>query len=82
MFIDLIRKGYRRIDLSSVPLKWVKVWNMLYHPRKNQFNSLPLRKLLSDLGTIDVKEFMNKFLVSSVSNVDNIILDKIYNILF
>ena len=72
---------YRRIDLSSVPLKWVKVWNMLYHPRKNQFNSLPLRKLLSELGTIDVKEFMNKFLVSSVSNVDNIILDKIYNML-
>jgi len=47
---------------------------LFHYPLKKKKNSLPLRKLLSELGTIDVKEFMNKFLVSSISNVDNITL--------
>ena len=76
---EKVNFNYNRIDLSTIPLQWVKVWNMVYYPRKAQLDSLTSNKILDELGIDNVKNFMNKFLVFPVNKFDLIILDKIYN---
>jgi len=72
---------YNRIDLDDVPLKWVKIWNMMYFRHKDQQAAKRLKKALGELGILRVKEFMYRFLVSYTKQADLIVIDKIYNIL-
>jgi len=49
--------GYDRIDLNNVPLKWVKVWNMLCYPNKIRQGSQVSRDILQELGVANIREF-------------------------
>ncbi len=73
--------GYRKIDLTNVPIKWVKIWNLFYYPNGSQNIPQTLRDLLDDLQINDISTFMHKFLVTSFSQDDLIILNKIHSAL-
>ena len=72
---------YKKIDLSDVPLTWVKVWNMVYYPQSIQQRLLVQRRIHEELGIVNIKNFMNRFLVSYTKQLDSILLDKIHNII-
>ena len=69
---------YNRVDLNNVPLKWIKIWNLLYCPNKSLREYQPLKKILEELGINSIDEFMHGFFVSS-SDRDNSMLNMIYN---
>ena len=71
---------YDKIDFSNIPLKWVKVWNMLSYPNKIRRRSQALRVILQELGVVNIRAFLYSFLVSH--SMDSMfILDKIYDVL-
>lgn len=69
---------YNRVDLNNVPLKWVKVWNLLCFPNKSQGESQSLKKVLEEQGVDNIDNFMYKFFVSSLDR-DEFVLNMIYN---
>lgn len=76
--VDKVDYKYNRIDLTDIPLKWAKVWNMLYYPHRNQIDPQLITKVLKNLGEVDIKQFMNNFLVSSIKKLNKNKLDDIY----
>ncbi len=72
---------YSRIELDSVPLKWIKVWNLLSYPKLDISVCQPVQEFLCEQRIVHIYRFMYKFLVSSISEEELTVLDKLYNVL-
>ncbi len=60
--VDRVDYHYNKVDLTDVPLKWIKVWNMLYHSHKEPVDSQLLTEVLKEIEKSNIiEEFMNRF---------------------
>ena len=54
---------------------------MVYYKHRNWQAAQNLKRALEELGIVNVKDFMHRFLVSITKEADLIIIDKIHNLL-
>ena len=69
---------YKKLENTDIPSIWVKIWNMLYYPHKQEPNIQPIIKALEAIGEDNIFVFMNRF--TEVCSISKLYVNKLYTL--